>query len=72
MQSGVDADHLYRKYKMGAEASTFRGWRKLAAAYLLDLLKVMAVMAFMRLVMVLSILAGWALLALFIWFILFY
>ncbi len=57
---------------MGAEASTFRGWRKLAKAYIVDLLKAMLVAILMRLFMVLCIIAGWALVALFIWFILFY
>lgn len=72
LNSSVDTNHLLRKYKMGAEASTFRGWRKLAKAYIADLLKAMLVAILMRLFMVLCIIAGWALVALFIWFILSY
>lgn len=68
----IDLNHMRRKREMGAQASTFGGYCKLAGAYLLDVFKAAALMAFFRLLILLSVIAGWLLLGLFIWFILFY
>ncbi len=72
LESGIELNHTLRKLELGAEASTFRGWRKLVGAYFLDLLKAMLVHIAIQLQIVVCAMAGLALGGLFIWFVLFY